>query len=355
MELRTARKGEESQVSDLAVKVFKPNMKEQFIRLYSVQNLDHMFVALDQGKMVSSVNYYVSHIESSHGIFKVASIGSVCTDSDYRGQGLASKLLEMAEEKMKQERIDFCIISGRRGMYKRFGAKDVGAINRYVYEPLETNDNLEYRKVAHNADELFEIYKNEEIKYRRDLDEFNDLWKGQTYPDSYQTYHTYLISKDHQALAYIIIIDHRDKSMLTVKEYAGKRDIIYPALSKIAKLHHKNQIEIMIPHQDKLNEFMIHKYERITQQATLKMIDKTSCLNKLNRYLMNQEVTLGYSEESELYHMTIKEKKYTLNHDKFHELVFSGIVPKFIHENHQELMQSIFPVELPWSHNLNYQ
>ena len=355
MELRTAKPGEESLISDLAVKVFKPNMKEQFTRLFGVQNIDHMFIGLDNLNIVSSVNYYISQIVSNVGIFKIASIGAVCTDSNYRGKGIASQLLLMAEEKMKCEQIDFCIISGRRGMYKRFGAKDVGAINRYLMEPIESTDLITIQKVEGSSKELYSIYTQEHIKYVREREEFEDLWKAQTYPDSYQTYHTYLIGEDKIDYAYIIVIDHHEKDVLMVKEYAGRRDLVFKSLSKLAKKHHKSQIEIMIPHLDELNRFMRVEKVRITQQATLKIINQISFLDKLNTHLKKMNIKIGYSEKEDLYNLNIEKQTYILDHDQFHLMIFSGVIPESWDMRDQKMIESVFPIELPWSHNLNYQ
>lgn len=355
MELRTARKGEESLISDLAVKVFKPNMKEQFIRLFSPHNIDHMFVGVDQGKIISSVNYYIAHIESNLGVFKVASVGAVCTNQEYRGQGVASTLLEMAEKKMLNEHVDFCIISGRRGMYKRFGAKDCGAINRYFYQRDDHPGHIEIRKVLQNADELYTIYLKENIKYQRDLAEFEDLWKGQTYPDSYQTYHTYILDQNGKPEAYIIVIDHHEKDSLGIKEFAGNRVLIAKGLSEIARIHEKTHIEIMIPERDELNQLMKAEKEKITQQSTLKVIDRVSCLAKLNLFLKDMHIEFGYNEESGIYELKIQEVMYHLNHDEFHMFIFSGHIPESWGSKHQKTIHNVFPLELPWSHNLNYQ
>lgn len=355
MELRTARFGEEHLVSDLAVKVFKPNMKEQFVRLYDSSNIDHMFIGIEDGIIVSSLNYYVAHIKSNYGLFKVGSVGSVCTDQAYRGKGIASMLLEMAEDKMKSEHVDFCIISGRRGMYKRFGARDVGAINKYCFKRENSNHDLEIKKLESYNKDLFELYDKDKIKYLRDENEFIDLWKSQTYPDSYQTYHTYILVKNGKPEAYIIVIDHHEKEFLGIKEYAGDRELVYKGLHQLAFIHQKEYIEIMVPQLDELNRFMKTEKERITQQSTLKIIDQISFLDKLNESLKTYQIIISYQEKENSYIISYEKKKFILDHDTFHFLVFSGLIPDDFDSEGLMILKSIFPIELPWSHNLNYQ
>jgi hypothetical protein len=53
-------------------------------------------------------------------------IGSVCTDPGYRGQGLATRLLEESRREAVSDGADIFLISGGRGLYRRLGYVDVG-------------------------------------------------------------------------------------------------------------------------------------------------------------------------------------------------------------------------------------
>lgn len=355
MEIRQVKSGEEEHVSDLAVKVFKPNMKEQFVRLFSPQNRDHMFVAVDQNKVISAVNYYISDIQSNHGMFKVASIGAVCTDVLYRKQGISTKLLSEAEKIMKKEAIDFCIISGRRGMYKRFGARDVGAISHFLYAPKERNTEFQIDKFQGNIEIIFDIYQKEAIRYMRTIDEFKDLFEGQTYPDSYQTYHTYVIKKSGKEVAYVIVIDHHEKDVLQVKELAGDRKAIVDTCKDMCHMHGKSMIEFMVPYQDSLNLVLESNAERMSQQATIKIISEKLFMDKLNIECERKHVDIRFHWSDPMYQLVSNQKTYEITQDEMHELIFSGVLFDYIDEKTKQELKSFLPLELPWSHNLNYQ
>lgn len=354
MELRQAKKGEETKVSDLAVRIFKPNMKEQFIRLFHEQNIKHIFVAMDNQHLVSALNYYKTDIQSNRGLFKVASIGAVCTLEAYRGQGITSSLLSMAEEVMLEENIDFCIISGRRGLYQRFGARDVGAIDRYTYSPSsKIQKTCEIRSFQESdEDVMYAIYEQEPIRYLRTRDEFHDLLIAQTYPDSYQTYPIYVIEKDNRVQAYVILIDHHEKKELGIKEYAGNRKLILEVLPELMKQHQKTSIDFMTFYEDDVKHHIGVSPERISQQATLKIIDHTSFYNKLNAWIQKHQKAIKFNENNRL---TILNQSYTMTDEMILKLIFSGEIPKELSSKEAEILKHVFPIDLPWSHNLNYQ
>ncbi|HRX45391.1 MAG TPA: GNAT family N-acetyltransferase [Acholeplasmataceae bacterium] len=353
--VRVAKPGEEVLVSDLAVEIFKPNMKEQFIRLFHQNNIEHIFVGVDDDKIVSALNYYPSVIQSYDEQFKVGSIGAVCTKESHRKLGLSSSLLAMAEQKMKEEHIDFCIISGRRGLYQRFGARDVGAIENYTFKPIETSEPCDVRPYQGESKILYNLYQKEQVFYQRTYEEFVDLFNGQTYPDSYQTYPTYIIYDNNTPVAYIIFILHRDKDILEVKEMAGSRKHIYDALSYVLEKHHKNMIDIKITAHDDIKNYLLDEVKKMSQQATLKIIDHVSFLNKLNHMMLNKDVPVSFQINDEHINLIIENQTYPLTHNTLHNLIFSWDHNLKLPSEYDAYIKEVFPLELPWSHNLNYQ
>ncbi len=353
MELRNAKNQENKQVQDLAVKVFKPNMREQFIRLFHEQNNERIMIAKDQDEVVAAVNHYTTEIISNRGLFRVSSIGAVCTLDAYRGQGISTRLLALTEAKMLQDHVDFCIISGRRGIYQRFGARDVGAIYRYQYVPKEKTIG-ELRPYQGEEDIMYKLYQTEPIRYIRDREEFHDLLIAQTYPDSYQDYPIYIIYHEGIPQAYVIAIDHHEKNVLQIKEYAGHRSSIVSCLLEICQKHQKNQVEIMIPKHDSLRHHMSVRGQKMTQQATLKIIDKPSFFATLNAYAKKHHFNIEWLYEQENV-LILNNQRYTLSDSDLLALVFSGQVNPSWTAEEKKLIRKVVPVGLPWSHNLNYQ
>lgn len=355
LHVRQAKPGEEIKVSDLAVHIFKPNMKEQFVRLFHINNINHIFVASDDEKIVSALNYYPTEMLTSLGQLSVASIGAVCTLDAYRKQGLSSKLLALAEEQMLKEKVDFVIISGRRGLYLRFGARDVGAMLYYNLKNVNDTKKVDLRLFDGNFKVLYDLYNNESIRYFRTYDEFQDLFLSQTFKDSYQTYHTYVIYEDDMPKAYVIVIDHKEKMSLEIKEMAGSRSHIAYSLFTLMNLHHKSSVEIYVPYHDDLIHEIKDIGEQTSQHATLKIVSKDSFFDKLNHYFINHQKTISLKNEEDITVFNIDKDSYQLNHDETHLLIFSGIIPRAIDQKYHYDVKSVFPIIIPWSHNLNYQ
>ena len=349
---RSANKDESRKIIDLAVKIFKPNMGEQFIRLFSPDNHQHQMVCEEEGKIIAAVNYYLTHVDSSIGKLNVASIGAVCTEEAYRGQGISSRLLQLAQIQMKKEQVDFCIISGDGHLYRRFGAQDVGAMHRYVIESFIPTELHDARLFSGHPSELYPIYHKETIKYQRTLNEFEDLYKGQTYPDSYQTYPVHVIYKQNMLIAYVILINHPRANHLRIKEFAGDRTAIYQSLPTLMQTYKKKGIELVASITDPIRYVIQKSPERITQHATLKIIDHQHFFKTLNAYLLKHSHRISFQASGEDTILSMDQKQYILTHDQSHSLIFSGLIPDMID---RELPSDIFPIELPWSHNLNYQ
>lgn len=352
---RQAVPGEEAFVIKLAQEVFKPQMDKQFKRLFQKNNVNHMFVAVDHHEVVASVNYYPSIIHNSTYQFKVASMGAVCTKKEYRQKGLSSKLLELAEKKMRCEDIDFVIISGNRNLYHRFGAFDVGAMLHYVYRPKDYQHHYLVEPFDGNLKELYQLYQQENVKYHRSFDEFIDLYQGQTYPDEFQSYHTYVIYEEKEPKAYVILIDQLQSDILEIKEMAGSRKHLLETFFTMVQLHHKMMIDIKISINDEMKHLMTEKPSYITQWAMIKLISIEKMLDKINDSLKNLSLPMKLEHQQGTFCLTVEDKGYRINSDELHQLIFSGKYHMSLNKKHQEMLDQVIPIELPWSHNLNYQ
>lgn len=352
MIFRHATKEESQEIIRLATKVFKPNMGKQFIRLFSPDNHEHQMVAEDQGNIVAAVNYYHTHVDTSIGSLSVGSIGAVCTEETYRGQGISSTLLNLAETKMMEEGVDFCIISGDGPLYQRFGARDVGAMSRYIIKDHDLNQDTVVKEFKENPQLLYPIYQKEKIKYQRSIDEFYDLLIAQTYPDNYQSYPVHVIYDQEQIVSYIILVNHPRAKLLSVKEYAGDRLAIVKSLSYLMKKYKKEGIELITSIHDPIQTWMNQDEERITQHATIKIIHEASFFSKIHLYCEVNQVPMRIEKKEQSYVVHYDKIAYAMDRDQLLMFIFSGKTPHGFPENFKS---NVFPIELPWSHNLNYQ
>lgn len=359
MEFKSASLHELNQVIGLSVETFKPNMKEQFRLLFSEDNLEHMLIAKDGNQVVSEVNYYPSTIQIPHASIRVASIGSVCTDIHYRGQGLASKLLQLAEQKMMEESISLAIISGDLGIYERFGAKDVGHMHQFVAYANHTESSKEYGYRLFEKRDLkwmFETYLKEEVRFDRTFHEFETLLLGQTYPDTYCKYPIYIITKNNQRVAYVILSVYVEDPFMKIKEYAGNRHACISLIQTFLKMHQKSSITWVSTPLDPIHRVSpLYSFKPITQRATLKMIHLGRFFSSIEPYILQYDhlFRILESSESEI-KLHAKGHVIILNRDQALTMVFNGkthLRKKVV----LNWVKTCFPLPMPWTHNLNYQ
>jgi hypothetical protein len=136
---------------------------------------------------------------------------------------------------------------------------------------------------------------------------------------------------------------------------AGSRKHIYDALSYVLEKHHKDMIDLKVTAHDDLKDYLPHDVKKMSQQATLKIIDHVSFLNKLNHMMLNKDVPVSFQINDEHINLIIENQTYPLTHNTLHNLIFSWDHNLKLPSEYDAYIKEVFPLELPWSHNLNYQ
>lgn len=88
----------------------------------------------DQGKLVSFIGMVPLIIHSDDAHLYAYSIGAVCTDPAYRGQGLAGQLFTLCQQHAKEAGASLMFISGDRSLYTRAGSMAFGEIGKYIID-----------------------------------------------------------------------------------------------------------------------------------------------------------------------------------------------------------------------------
>lgn len=367
MEFRTVlTKTEQLQAIELSKSIFKENMGEQFTLLFSESNWIHMFIAIDQSQIVSLVNYYPSLIKIGPSIVKAASVGSVCTKIEYRGQKLASNLLRLAEHKMKEEEIDLVIISGAGGIYSDFGASLAGNVYEYCLDKIQfpVNENLKIK--LYNSDyfnDLVEIQNQENIRYIRNKDEFNQLLASQTYPDTFATYPVYMIENNNKSLAYVVGYLPTEGNEFGIKEFAGDRNAILQSLHLIADCHHRDKIHFAADIHDSINQKLIGlSKNKIHQHASFKIINFVIFMEKMKPYFdfiypnngiqfkyINYKAAFIHDEEIFTVDSGLLLSQIILGYDQQINLKLEKC------PNIKKFFDKVMPIPFVWTNNLNYQ
>ncbi len=145
-------------------------------RLFEDDNLENLRVFVHQGRPVSHVGVLIFDLMLCSCQVKVACIGGVCTHGDHRGKRLAGRLLEDAWRKMREDGVDFAMISGDRSLYWRAGC--AACRPTYTYEVPPAGENAA-QVTAGDArlylEDMCRIYQTEPIHFCRSMEDLQSI------------------------------------------------------------------------------------------------------------------------------------------------------------------------------------
>ena len=138
---RCLERGELGSLEELVDTVFMNGragvMGRAFPALFNENNAANILVYSDEGRIVSHVGRTERYASLGGCTVRVGCVGAVATYEEYRGRNLASLLLERTCQDAAASGVDFLMISGDRGLYRRAGAASVGLDRRVLLGPAE--------------------------------------------------------------------------------------------------------------------------------------------------------------------------------------------------------------------------
>jgi predicted acetyltransferase len=373
---RACKKEEFKDAINLINQVFRtsqghnPTMEEEFPLLLSEENLENMRVIVEDGKVVSIVNFYITTILIEGTPIKAASVGAVCTHEDYRGKGYSSLLLDDAEKEMKKKGVDVVLVSGDRSLYLRRGYCKAGWAIRFDVYPEELGEDIELVEFENKyLIEVAKMYNKQPTRYYRSLFEFKNLLKGATTPWGNFTYKTYLIKKGDLLKGYVVlrIINDNPRKGYVI-EYSGDKRIIYESLKKMAAIYSLEYVRVPCTFNDDMVEVLKEKgvsYEEINLLGTVKILNFQQLMEKLKPYFLQyveKDIieNLRFSEKENNYAFEIKNEILKIDDVvKLTKLVFGdkgfGMEVDDISPILKEFISTVFPLPFVWPGNLNFQ
>ncbi len=125
---RLVRREELDDLADLAAVSFGGVVRpRRGRRRRRVEARSGSYVIARDGKPVSHIRVVYNVLSLNGCRLKIASIGGVCTHPDYRGQGIASTLLDHCVQVAADAGASLLLISGERGLYRRAGVAGLGS------------------------------------------------------------------------------------------------------------------------------------------------------------------------------------------------------------------------------------
>lgn len=347
---------------------YKPSMRLQFPLLLGKENLDNIRVIMEDGKPAAVVCFYMSSILVEGARIKTASVGSVCTDKNFRNRKYASMLLDDAEGLMKKKDVDLALVSGDRGLYLRSGyskVKNSYELNIYPEKAgfkdfIEFNDN--------NIIDLACIYNRESVRFYRTIDEFNKLYCGSTVPWNNYTYKTYIVKDGDINCGYIVLkVINEDNPYGEVIEFSGDRRKVINSLKQIAYYYGLSHINLYFSYKDNIINLqeVKSKCNVIEMPGTLKILNFVHFMNSMlpyfNQYIDDDMMrNISFSISNNKYLIKIKDEVLVIDDiNKLDNLVFSINGCEGLNLNDKpligEFIHNVFPIPFVWVDNLNFQ
>lgn len=375
MEIRECKEQERESAIELINKVFRTSvalegtMHKEFPLLLGKDNLDHMIVAVDHGKVVSAVNYYASTILVESTPVKAVSIGAVCTDESYRGKNLATKLLDFAEEKMIKEGVHFEIISGTRNLYLSRGAAQIGPSYAFKITENLVEDGIDYIEYKDEyLKEILKIYNDESTRFYRSKREFQLLRQGATYPWGNYDFKFLCLKQKENIMGYIVITIDKCSKIGYIKEVCGNRELLANSLGNLYKILNLNNLYLECSWNDSIVKLLKSKnisYDKKLQSCTVKILNAETLFKALEAYLiqyLDAEILkdLKLYKEGESFKFNYKEESITLNSvQELNSLVFGALKDEFACNeeaiNLKAILKEVFPIPFLWTGNMNFQ
>lgn len=372
IKIKKASKEDYNKVVNLINKVFrinrghKPTMVNEFPLLLNKDNHSQMIIAKDNDTVVSTVNFIKNKLSIEGSIITQSSIGGVCTDEKYRGRKISSNILKQVEKDMKAKKISVCTISGNRSLYTRWGACEVDSFYKYYLSALDSNEKIEFKEI--NEDDInfmIKRYSKEAIRFLRKKDEFKKLLKSATIPWGDFTYISKMVLFNNEVIGYVILRKIENSLNGEIVEINCREDLLSNVIRKLAFLEGLNAIEHYVGISDFKNQlYNYDKKEIVPQHGTVKIIDYNNLMNELDlyftQYLEEDEISgFSYGYNGNYYFKYNDEILEIESLEKLTKIVFcfSELNNNLYDENSSliKTLKKIFPVQLPYTKNLNYQ
>jgi predicted N-acetyltransferase YhbS len=168
MQLRLIKPAELDQAARLADSVFREpgatSMKELFPLIFR-PGLSHSYAAIaDDGTVAAFMGLVPSTIKTGDTFLNVFSIGAVCTDPAFRGQGLAGQLLQLCQSHAAEAEASLIFVSGDRSLYTRagcvpFGGTQFAELNASSAQALAAAAGEEWTLRPMQPGDFFAVYR----------------------------------------------------------------------------------------------------------------------------------------------------------------------------------------------------
>ncbi len=179
MEPRIPTDAEVIQLLDFLNKNLRPqsdwSIADEYPLVFGPNNRTNLRVLVDQGKVVAHAAIKYHLIKNVLGLFKVAAIGSVVTDNQFRNQGYSQSILQNCLDSAEQSGADFAVLwTDLFDFYRKLDFELAGQEVSFVIDKnlSELKGNLKFLNTPQvSADAVSKLYLQHTVGSIRSLEE----------------------------------------------------------------------------------------------------------------------------------------------------------------------------------------
>jgi GNAT superfamily N-acetyltransferase len=233
-EPRAPREAEVEQVLGFLNRHLRPgagwSIASEYPQVFTSGNLGNIRIITENNQILAHAALKYLLVKNQLGLFKVAAIGSVVTDPNYRNQGLSQKILENCLVAAEREGADFAILwTDLYDFYRKFGFELAGSEISILVQSAPIQNNLSLRIMKSekvSAESILRLYSQHTCSTMRTVD---DMHKYLRIPNS-NIYTAW--NPENQILAYAVEGKGADLKGY-VHEWGGQIQHLLPLLAHI--------------------------------------------------------------------------------------------------------------------------
>ncbi|SFD79936.1 Acetyltransferase (GNAT) domain-containing protein [Paenibacillus catalpae] len=238
------------------------SMGQLFPFLFSDAAMHLSYGAFEEdGKLVSFMGVVLWTVRIGEAALRVASLGSVCTETSARGKGYASLLLEKVQSFTREAGASLLLVSGDRSLYTRAGCALFGKISRYRMNGLQAesllgNSGMKNEIREMRPDDWFAVQEAAEtrmVRYQLGVNEFGTLLKAEAIASVMRMSQRVLVEESDGKISSFAIIGVSSETNPNgaVLEYGGDSDAVVRLFVEAVGRYGLQSLEIPIPWHEK--------------------------------------------------------------------------------------------------------
>lgn len=249
---RAVHPAELDAVVSLATSIFRrpgdTDMGAAFPTFFNPGNLENLLIMLDGGKPVALAGCVLRDLSLAGTKIRMGLVGSVCTLEEYRGQGMAGRIVEEVVARAMTRGAVAILVSGGRGLYKRMGCVDAGLwrtarVEKSCALPRLACDAAEW--TARDIPKMLELYQAEPVRFERGAEEMGTLLEARSLYA--RPARTWVCRVGGKLAAYVCTSGPEQgngEGVLKALEFAGSRCALLASLPAILDASRAGSVEI---------------------------------------------------------------------------------------------------------------